>query len=266
MRYVQARSFNLWPLAAINYAFAGLLALAYLLIKNINPFSCEPSIGVMGSCVGIMYFVHLMIMFQCIKRVGVGIAATVASVSAVSPVLFSWIVWQEALNTWQIAALMLVPFMMYLCRAQEDDEVQRQPANAWLAFNFIIASAISICHDIVDRIAVDQQIHYLSFLFISAGIVSVAFVCARRMHFVRASFSFGSILGLVNIAATLFGLLALLHLQSVLVFPVASSAIIIGSTLLAYVLWREKIIQRQAYGIAGCVLVIVLINIHSFID
>jgi drug/metabolite transporter (DMT)-like permease len=136
--------------------------------------------------------------------------------------------------------------------------------NGLLALNFIIASAISILHDTVDRIQEQAQTPYIFCLFLSAGLCSLLIIIVKRQGINLAAVGYGSVLGIFNGMATLFSLLALMELNSVFMFPVASCAIIIGSALLAFLLWGERLLRRQLIGLVGAVIVIVLIHMDAF--
>lgn len=270
MRLVQTRPEPLLPLVTVNYLVAAAFAAVCVSVDSMSLSTMALSVQISGICVGVLYVVHLMVMFACIRRVGVGIAATVASVSAISPVLFSALVWSETLNQWQMLALLLLPLTLYLCRAvQQDPAVSRRHdllTNILLLLNFLIASAISILHDAVDRLQENAQSGYTLYLFTAAGLSSILVITVRRQSISGTALRYGTLLGVVNGMATMFSLLALIQLSSVHMFPVASSAIIIGSALLAFLIWGERLVSRQMIGLFCAVLVIVLINLRSLIN
>ena len=70
----------------------------------------------------------------------------------------------------------------------------------------------------------------------------------------------GIALGTVNISATICLLFALSEITAAHVFPVVACSAIIGSSVLSYYIWQERLIMRQLFGLAGAVVVIVLMN------
>lgn len=266
MRFTQQRQMSTMPLILINYG-VGAVCAAFWCMSVWSGFG-DHSLGLslFGLSNGIGYTVHILIMFVCMKKVGVGLSATVASMSAVSPVMFAWLVYAESLSLMQVIALCLVPGVMLLCRAASDAaSVQlRGASNLWLLANFALASAISIQHDIAERMSgsvMSEKAFYILCLFISATITCAFVVLKQKQRFEARAVYVGTGLGVLNVGATAMIILALQYLSSVAVFPVAACAIIIGSSLISFFLWHERLLVRQIVGLCGAALVITLINL-----
>lgn len=263
LRFVQERRLPYLPVVTFNYAVAALVAALWLFVEW--PSRIPNVIIGLGSLAGFCYVVHLFIMMICIRRCGVGLSATVASISAVSPVLYHYICYAAPLSMLQACALLLTPLVMYLCREPDQGQRHDKKANFFLIANFVCASCISIIHSVVEAIVPDSQALYTCCLFVAAGLAAVlVLLCSSARSMVMPHV--GSLIchsfwiGLVNIAATAFVLLSLRSLPAIAVFPVAACSIIIGSAALSYWIWSEQLIQRQYLGMIGAAFVIVLIH------
>ena len=101
MRYVQQRDEHVLPLISVNYIIAAAVPLLCLWVEGSGLFDVSAKIIYLGAMVGILYLMHILIMFVCIRKAGVGISATLASISSVSPVFIAWLVWSDAIDAWQ---------------------------------------------------------------------------------------------------------------------------------------------------------------------
>ena len=264
LRLVEHRRLPYLPVIAINYTIAAIFALGWLFLEQLPDTMPAMVIG-LGGLVGFFYVLHLCIMMVCIKRCGVGLSATVASMSAVSPVLYHFLCYGTPLSLMESCALLLTPLVMFLCREPDSVRSVEKKANLWLIVNFICASAISIMHSEVEGTAASSQSVYTASLFGAAGLTALlVLMCSPSQQSVATNWGtvllHATWLGLVNIAATAFILLALRSLTPIAVFPVAACCIIIGSAGLSYWFWSECLIRRQYLGMFGAVLVIVLIH------
>ena len=264
LRFIEYRQLPYLPVITVNYVIAAVCALGWLFLAQ-WPDTIPTMIIGLGSLVGFFYVLHLCIMMACIKRCGVGLSATVASMSAVSPVLYHFVCYDAPLSLMQSCALLLTPLVMFLCREPDVVRYVKKKANLWLIVNFLCASAISIMHSEVEGTAAASQSVYTASLFGAAGLAALlVLMCSPSQqggarHW-RPVLLHATWLGLVNIAATAFVLLALRSLPPIAVFPVAACSIIIGSAGLSYWFWSESLIRRQYLGMVGAVLVIVLIH------
>ena len=266
MRWIQHRGHALMPVVTVNYMVAAGMAGLWLAWAEGQMLAAPLYLYGIGLLNGLAYIAHLMIMFVCIKRVGVGIAATVASMTAVSPVLWSWAVHGQMLSTYQTIALVLVPVVMFLCRAAADKNtaaVFDRRTNVYLLLNFVIGSLIGVLHGEVNYVGEGVQPIYLGSLYMAAAASSLLVLLLQRQAVKPTALRSGFILGLANGLGTGLILLALKYLPAIAVFPVAGCAVIIGSALIGVFYWKEYLLQRQRLGLCAAVLVIVLINLHQ---
>ena len=265
LRWAQERRVPYLPLVSVNYLVAACCAWLYLWVLG-QADALHGVIFSIGSINGVFYVIHLLIMMACIRRCGVGISATVAGMSSVSPVIYQFVCNDALLSIPQLVALSLTPVVLFSCRSVERQAVHwKQGGNVWLLGNFVFASIINILHSVVEQTASSSQSLYTCCLFSAAASASFIVLCSMRgetkqQNSWASMLSMGAVIGMINIAGTICILMALQHLSSVAVFPVAACSIIIGTGLLSFALWSEQLILRQYLGMLGAALVIVLIH------
>ena len=270
LKYAQVRKAAMLPLIVVNYAIAAVATYAMMFIHDTTFLEMPTSVVIYGIIVGILYALHLGVMLLCIEAVGVGISATAASVSAVVPVIFAWMVWDESLQFWDICGLSIAPVSLYLCRVVDvkgisgDYSLHKwyKNGNVLLFLNFSMAAFNGVMHKVVGEIKIENiQESYQCILFLSATVITAICLFIKRPQFSFQACAIGSLFGTINFSTTACGLLALAVLPVVTVFPVAACSIIVLSTFVSWILWGERIIYRQTVGILLAIIAIVLISI-----
>ena len=127
---------------------------------------------------------------------------------------------------------------------------------------FFVAGGIGLASKAFSELSPSQQRQmYLLFLFGTTAIVSTSFAVIRKVPFKLTDVPFGIMMGIFNLLAGHFLLLALTKLPGMLVFPIAGSMSIILTTLAGVTIWREKLRKLTILGIITAVIAVVLINI-----
>jgi multidrug transporter EmrE-like cation transporter len=263
LRYSQRRGSGVLATSAVNYVAAAgasaiMLAVAW---PNVSPAaSWLPA--AMGVASGALYFTHLLILLGSYERAGVGITAAFTGMGIVLPVFVSWLAWREPMTPFRWAALaLLLPAILLMRPPTRPQKHLSLQADLLLMASFAVAGAVSLLHKAVNVYSPTCRPLYQACLFAVAAISSVGYARLRRLPFGREELSLGTVLGVSNVAATLFGLLALGALPAVIVFPTASSLNIASSVVASWFLWGERANGRQVVGLAASIAVVVLGNL-----
>jgi len=274
LRYAQRRGAGVVPVSAANYVAAATLCAAVLLVC----WSGQPADGrraawMLGATNGATYVGSLIFMLAGYRLVGIGITLAFTQIGVTVPVLVSFLFWGEAMSPFQWAALALLPAAVVLMRPPTAGRGKLTLAgDAVLVGAMLTAGTAGTIHKAFrvwgPKAAglgpfADGSLIYLAALFAVAAVLTVAYVRFRRLRYGGRIVAMGASLGVVNILASLFILLALAALPAAEVFPVSSSAVIGLSVLLGRILWKERVSARQAIGVVVAIAVVVLANVKA---
>ena len=97
----------------------------------------------------------------------------------------------------------------------------------------------------------------------TTAIVSVGCMLAGRMRPTRKEVTIGLAVGLANNCALFFALLAISAVAATVFFPTAGCLVIVGNIILGRLFWKEKLVTKQALGLAVALAIVVLANLRA---
>jgi len=260
LRYAQRRGEGVLTVSAVNYVAAAVLSAAIFLVSGPTAPSERVVAAALGAAAGVLFFVTLLIMLACYRRVGVGITVALMGMGVVLPVVASNVCWGEAMTPARWVAVGLLPVAVVLMRPVNG--LQRRitlRGDVLLALAFVAPGVTGILHRAVREYAPDSGRElYQAVLFAAAAISSVAYALWRRTPCSRRTVGLGAFVGAVNVAATRFVLLGLWAIPAVIFYPVSGSLVIAGSVVVSWLLWRERVTKRQVLGLLLAICVVVL--------
>lgn len=263
IKHYQASGRDMFAVGAINYIVAAVVAGVWVGYKG--EFGIDNATWIIGTLCGIAYFVAYFFMINAVKSSGISITWSVARLSVIIPVLFSIFYWKEQPNAFQIGGIvsvcMSLPLLSIRSNNGSNDRVSRRASSMIIAL-FLVAGSIGLASKAFSELSpYEQRQMYLLFLFGTTAIVSTSVAVVRKVPLKLTDIPFGIMLGVCNLLAGHFLLLALTKLPAMLVFPIAGSMSIILTTLAGVTIWREKLRKLTILGIAVAVIAVVLINL-----
>ncbi len=187
--------------------------------------------------------------------------------SLVIPVLFSAILYNEHIGIYKVIGIVLAFPAVYYTSRVKDENKQAQ--------NLYIAALLFVCSGLLDTLvkfveihflpAADVQAIYLIYTFAAAGSIGIVLisilVAMKKIELHWRNLIIGVILGIPNYFSIYF-LVRLLnsnYLQSSAAIPVNNIAILVVTTLMAILFFREKVTVQRVIGLILSVLAILLI-------
>ena len=263
IKYYQASGRNLLVVGAINYVVAALAVGASIIYKG--SFGLANSTWIIGILAGIAYFVSYFLLINAVKTSGISITWSVVRLSVLIPVLFSIFYWREQPSSYQIGGIACVCLSLPLLSIRPGgDGKPGMPgkATALIIALFVASGGTNLTAKAFSEISPgDQRQMYLLFLFSTAAIVTVLATLVRRARPKLVDIPFGIVLGLCNLLAGYFLLLALMKLPGMLVFPISGSMSIALTTLAGMAIWHERLRKPAMLGVIVAVIAVVLINL-----
>ena len=262
VRYSQRKGSNLFVVGAINYVTAALFHTIVMAAGGLaRPHTATVLIGALG---GLFYSGTFLLLCPFMLKRGVSIAATVARLSMLIPVLFALLIWGESARAIQlvggVVALAALPFLTFRPRV---DKRKLDAGSVLLLFAVFFAAglcALSIrwYHQTGIR---GEEATFLAFLFGTAAMVVGTTWLLRRDGSSARDIPPGFVLGLVNAVGNRLLIAALRQLPSIVVYPFSSVVGLLITILFSLTVWRERITRVEIIGIAIASVSILLVNL-----
>jgi drug/metabolite transporter (DMT)-like permease len=260
-------------IAGANYLVASAISFM-LLASNAGGFAAAsggpgwhvalPGVATLalGGVAGIIYVLGFLLLMAGIARLPLAVPVTVARLSVVLPVAVSIFLWHESPGSfqWLGIALGLAAIILFGMSFSSSGHVSRAGGRSSLliasllmvlGLGDVLLKAFREMASDVDRLA------FTFVLFTVAAIFTWLLVLMRRIRFDARTFGLGLLLGVPNLFSTVFTLLALRSVPASIAFPFINLTVIVGTTILGFAIWKERLskLNLAGLGISFCAIV-----------
>lgn len=223
--------------------------------------------GALG--LGFLFIAIFNVMALTAQRNGLSVASVASKMSVIIPIIFGIYAYQEGVGAQKIIGILLALIAVYLTSVRPKT-TKNLTKGLWLPIVLFFGSGI-----------IDTSIKYLETRYVSengipifsatifafafiigCGILSYKHIKQPKKLPLKAVIA-GSILGIVNYFSIYYLLKALNHesLESSTLFTVNNVAIVMVSTLLGLIVFKETISKTNWFGIVLAVVSIVLVTL-----
>ena len=199
-----------------------------------------------------------------IGRRGASIAVSASQLSVLIPVSLSVLIYGDSLSTTQLigvgVALVSLPLLAAkntgLSGALDRDTL------ALIVIQLVVQGFAQFTSKVLvaSGLVVERDAFFVV-VFAAATLMTIPVALRHRGEIRRDDFAYGGFVGVCNIGANLSTLLALTLLPGAVVFPLVNSGGLLLVTLLAWLIFKEKISRVNALGIALTLTAVLLINL-----
>jgi len=250
-------------LLAGNYLVATVISLTILLFRDDKLFSQE--IFFFGLGLGLLFVLSFFAFAKAISFAGTGLATTSSRLSVIIPILFSIIIFNEVPNEFHFIGfiLALITFVLFYFSVKENHKA----GAGVLKYLFLLAVFIGIgINDFAMKVfkswrPAQEEPFFVFFIFSSAFVYSSIYIIIKKIKIIKSTAYWGLTLGVPNVFSTVFLLGALSLLPAILVYPIMNVGIIVFTTLLAFVIWKEKLNRWGVLALASGILAILFLSI-----
>lgn len=278
MAFRSFSKFNISTLPAIvvNYGICVVTGILYVGFDTVsNEFDPESAWFISASLLGFIFITTFFLMAHTTQVRGVSVATVASKMSLAIPVVFSLFVFKYAvssLDAWNYLGIFLAFVSIWLVSRK------RKVSEAHV-FNFrflLLPLAVFLLGGLIDTSLNYVNHHYIDaaiepiypiFIF-SAAFITGAIVClVKRVKFGWKELTGGIYLGVPNYFSIFFQLKALSAFDNngAIVYPALNIGIIIGSTLLAIILFKEKLTRLNYIGVLLALVVIFLLSYQEIL-
>ncbi|MAR39187.1 MAG: hypothetical protein CMD22_00615 [Flavobacteriales bacterium] len=260
----EKKGVNTHQAITINYITASLLAY-FIYNKDISIEELISSTWIYPTIsLGIFFVIMFNIMATTTQKLGVSIAAMSSKMSLIIPVLLSYFFYPEVkISALQFSGIILALVAVYCTFKKQQTSVHSLNIAILL---FIGAGTLDASIDYIETIFLNQQDDEYNKFIIT--IFSVAFITGLvKMIFdksqikLKSVFS-GMILGVPNYFSIYFILKSLEELGGIIVFPVLNIGVVLLSSIISYVYYKEEMSLLNWSGISlSCISIILILSV-----
>lgn len=265
LKYSDTKKGEAIVLLAGNYLVASLVALAVLLFTESKSFSIETFI--FGCGLGLLFVVSFFVYAKAISYAGTGLATTSSRLSVIIPIALSIIIFNEEpkfnhLIGFAFTFITLILFY-YSVKGNHSD------GDGIMKYLVLVGVFIGIgINDFAMKVfkswrPLEEESYFVLFIFSSAFIYSSIYIMVKRIKIEKHTSTWGLVLGVPNVFSTIFLLGALALLPAILVYPLMNVGIIVLTTLLAFIIWKEKLNRWGILALTSGVLAILFLSLRQ---
>ena len=246
-----------------NYLVAAAIAFILLILSESKLFSYQTLLY--GAGLGFLFVITFFLLAFAISRAGMGLAITSSRLSVIIPIILSIIFFDESPTKQHILGFILtfVTFVLFYFSVRSS----HKEGDGALKYFFLIAVFLGIgINDFALKYfkvwrAEQEEPFFIFFIFLSALIYSSIYIIIKKIRIIPQTAMLGLILGIPNVLATFFLLSALALLPAILVFPLMNVGIILFTTLLTFLIWKEKLNPWGLLAIVSGLLAILFLSL-----
>ena len=220
-----------------------------------------------GIALGMLFILVFNLMAKTSQKLGVSATSVATKMSLVIPVLFGVFIYKEYLGPIKILGILSALVAVYFSSSKENSTVVRKKALLLPLLVFIGSGLIDSSLKYLENTYVPQNELPLfsSLIFASAATIGVIFILVtavkKPLKINFRNILGGIILGVPNYFSVHFLLIALKNenLNSASIFTINNVAIVMFSTFLGIVLFKERLSLKNWCGIALAVVSIILV-------
>jgi drug/metabolite transporter (DMT)-like permease len=219
------------------------------------------------SCVSSCFFVSAFIVYmKAVNRLGLAIPVTATRLSVVIPALGSVFIFSEKLNFFQWTGLLLAVIAIYLFswnNAERSSGVKRSGLLLTPLLFLLMGSGDFSLKVFQEMFKPELMMSFIFMVFGISIIYTLLLVILQRIKIDSKVVLAGFLLGIPNFAAAYFILRVLQVLPGSTAFPLNNIGIILLSTFVGYLFWKERLRKRTGIAILIAIAAVVLLNVYN---
>ena len=265
LKYSDTKKGDPIVLLAGNYLVASIIAFVILLFTESKSFSIETLL--FGSVLGLLFIISFFIYAKAISYAGTGLATTSSRLSVIIPIVLSIIIFNEKPQFNHVIGFVftLITFIFFYYSVKGN----HKDGDGIMKYLVLIGVFIGIgINDFAMKVfknwrPLAEEQYFVLFIFSSAFIYSSIYILVKRIKIEKHTSDWGLVLGVPNVLSTIFLLGALSLLPAILVYPLMNVGIIVLTTLLAFIIWKEKLNRWGILALGSGILAILFLSLQQ---
>lgn len=224
-----------------------------------------------GVILGVSYFSSLYLYSFSTRHLGVALTALLTRTSLILPTLAALLFFDEKFTPQIAIAVVLIIVAMYFIFYSKESS-QKSKSNLWIML-FLPLTVFLIC-GVNDVVMKSSQFFFIKNEQDNSSFISIVYMTAllfgatsyflskknRVQKVTLKTVLCGVVMGVVNITNSIFVLKALREVAASVAFPIINTGIVVISTFIGVVLFKESLTKRKVIGIVIALAAIVLLQ------
>lgn len=216
---------------------------------------------------GFLFITIFNVLAKTAQKLGLSVVAVASKMSVVIPVLFGLFIYHETAGLYKITGIILA--LVAVCFTSVNESKTFNKSYIYLPIILFLGSGtLDATLKYVEKmyVAENETKIYTSVIFLTAFILGVLFLGIQliigKAKLKMRNFYAGIILGVPNFYSIYFLLKALQTkgLESSTLFTINNVSIVLFSTVVGFLLFKEKLSKKNVFGIALAIISIILIT------
>jgi drug/metabolite transporter (DMT)-like permease len=215
---------------------------------------------------GILFITIFNVTALTAQRGGLSVASVAGKMSLVIPVLFGIIVYEESFSVFKFIGIVLALLAVFLTSKKSNGVAFNKSI---LLLTFILFLGAGIIDTLVkyiemNYVATDELIYYIATTFLIAGCIGISILMfqliSKKTSILFKNIIGGIVLGVPNYFSLYFLIKALQHptLESSTIFTINNVLIVLVTSLLGIMLFKEYLSVRNKVGILLSIVAILM--------
>ena len=251
-----------------NYFISALLSLLLLSENDNIQSSIESEWFIHAIILGTLFISIFNIYALGIQKIGIATSSVINKMSFVVPVVFSIIFYENEVFSLSILFGVLLALLGIYLSSTNNSSFNFDKKYLWIILIIFFGQGIVdiVLNDSKFYIPKDENILFFLILFISATTAGILILFAKKQisHIKIKNLLWGAIFGIPNFFSIFYFLKALQSDyfidKSYLIFPLTSVGIVVTTTFLGVLIYKEILTKRNLIGITIAVISILIIS------
>ena len=215
---------------------------------------------IIGTLAGGFFFASFIFYQKSVRENGAGLSGAFGKIGILIPMVFSIVLWREypTLIQWIGIVLAIVSILIVNLSWEAKEKLD---VKYLLILLFIFGGLAEFSNKIYQNYALnDYKDVFLFFVFFTAFLISISYTLRRKSVITRRDIFTGFAVGIPNLFSSYFLILALDTLKTSVVFPIYSAGSIVLITIGSFIIFKERIANKNKVAILLTVIALVMIN------
>ncbi len=252
-----------------NYFISALLSLTLLSENDNIQSSIESEWFIHAIILGTLFISIFNIYALGIQKIGIATSSVINKMSFVIPVVFSIIFYENEVFSLSILFGVLLALLGIYLSSTNNSSFNFDKKYLWIILIIFFGQGFVdiVLNDSKFYIPKDENILFFLILFISATTAGILILFAKKQisHIKIKNLLWGAIFGIPNFFSIFYFLKALQSDyfidKSYLIFPLTSVGIVVTTTFLGMLIYKEILTKRNLIGITIAVISILIISL-----
>lgn len=246
-----------------NYFVASIIT-TILIVYN-NDFNYSNETLFLGLILGATFVYVFFAFAKAVSAAGTPLASLSSRLSVVIPVFMSILIYSEIPDTSDIFGFIFAVSTIILFYFSLKSNKEKKLTLIEYSYLIILLIGIGL-NDFGMKIfqqwrPSEEKSFFLFTIFTSAFIYTALVILLKKIRIKPKDFLRGNLLGVPNIFSSFFLIGALNSLPGIIVYPLTNIGIIILTTILAMIIWKESLDKYGYFALATGIIAILLLNI-----